>query len=96
MTDRDYQMVMLGMLISDFVILTIWWVLGRADRRADRRAATVAQAEAQAALDRVSAIAKAPARSDFNRYANAQDDGWDQALDSVRAAVDGTEAEADR
>lgn len=53
--------------------------LGRHRERADR---------AEAAIDRVRAIKKAPGRSAANRYANAQDDAWDQALDEVRAALD--------
>lgn len=55
MTAHDYQMVMLGMLIADALLLSVWWVLGRSDRRADRRAADKAQAEAQAALDGIKA-----------------------------------------
>jgi hypothetical protein len=43
---------------------------------------------AEAAIDRIRAIKKAPDRSPFNTHSNAQDDGWDQALDEVRAALD--------
>lgn len=45
--------------------------------------------EQRRAIDRVRAIPKAPARSDSNAHANAQDDGWDQALDAVHAALRG-------
>lgn len=98
MSARDRQMVILGMLCADILSLAVWWALGRSDRRTAGRETDPALAEAQAALDRVRAIAKAPARSDFNRYANAQDDGWDQALAEVRAAlaveVDGVDESA--
>ncbi|ELP64164.1 hypothetical protein PV735_05435 [Streptomyces turgidiscabies] len=44
--------------------------------------------QAQAAIGRVRAIKKAPSRSAHNTLANAQDEGWDQALDAVHAALD--------
>jgi hypothetical protein len=47
--------------------------------------------EAQAAIERVRAIKKAPQRSQFNTLANAQDNGWDAALYAVNEALDGTE-----
>jgi hypothetical protein len=49
--------------------------VGEARRRADM------------AIARVRLIKKAPGRSPFNLAANAQDDGWDQALDAVHAAL---------
>lgn len=50
--------------------------------------------ELKAAIERVREVKKSPKRSPHNTYANAQDDGWDQALDAVRAALDGpTETE---
>lgn len=50
---------------------------------------------AEAAIERVRAIKKSPSRSPYNTYTNAQDDGWDQALDDVLAALDGTEQKAE-
>lgn len=47
--------------------------------------------QAQAAIDRVRAIKRAPQRSHFNTLANAQDNGWDAALHAVFAALDRTE-----
>jgi hypothetical protein len=44
--------------------------------------------QAQAAIARVRTIKKSPGRSRSNLHANAQDDGWDQALDAVHAALD--------
>lgn len=48
---------------------------------------------AEAAIRRVRTIKKAPGRSPDNLYTNAQDDGWDQALDEVRDALDDPEPE---
>ena len=42
-----------------------------------------------AAVARVRAIKRSPSRSPYNAFTNAQDDGWDQALDAVHAALDG-------
>ncbi|MFM9675804.1 hypothetical protein [Streptomyces brasiliscabiei] len=42
-----------------------------------------------AAIARVRAIKKSPSRARYNAF-NAQDDGWDQALDAVHAALDGS------
>ena len=39
------------------------------------------------AIARVRLIKKAPNRSPLNPQANAQDDGWDQALDAVHTAL---------
>lgn len=47
--------------------------------------------EAQAAIERVRAIKRAPQRSEFNTLANAQDNGWDAALHEVQRALDGAE-----
>ncbi|MEV6081764.1 hypothetical protein AB0L80_42860 [Streptomyces sp. NPDC052069] len=49
--------------------------------------------EATAAIERVRAIRSSPARSEFNARTNAQDEGWDQALVAVRAALIGPIAE---
>jgi hypothetical protein len=46
-----------------------------------------ARRRAEMAIARVRLIKKAPGRSPFNLAANAQDDGWDQALEAVRAAL---------
>lgn len=43
---------------------------------------------AEAAVERVRAIKKSPSRSPYNTHTNAQDDGWDQALEAVHAALD--------
>lgn len=43
--------------------------------------------EAKAALARVRAVKKSPSRSPYNSFTNAQDEGWDQALDAVHAAL---------
>ncbi|MFD9444977.1 hypothetical protein [Streptomyces sp. NPDC060001] len=45
-------------------------------------------ADANTAIERVRAVRKSPARSPFNTRTNAEDDGWDQALDAVHAALD--------
>ncbi|KOG84466.1 hypothetical protein ACIQJW_26740 [Streptomyces californicus] len=50
-------------------------------------------AEATAAIERVRAIRPSPPRSEFNARTNAQDEGWDQALATVRAALLGPIAE---
>lgn len=42
---------------------------------------------AETAIARARLIKKAPSRSPHNAYANAQDDGWDQALDAVHEAL---------
>jgi hypothetical protein len=55
MTDRDYQMILLGMVIGDLLLLSAWWVFGWSDRRKARRESAADQAEAQAALDAVTA-----------------------------------------
>ena len=49
--------------------------------------------EQRRAIDRVRAVPKSSTRSDFNAHANAQDDGWDQALDAVHAALRGPAAD---
>ncbi|WP_405960582.1 hypothetical protein OG235_24620 [Streptomyces sp. NBC_00024] len=46
-----------------------------------------ARRRAEMAIARVRLIKKAPSRSAFNLQANAVDDGWDQALDAVHAAL---------
>ena len=46
-----------------------------------------ARRRAEMAIARVRLIKKAPGRSPFNLHANAQDDGWDQALEAVHAAL---------
>ncbi|MFM9595726.1 hypothetical protein ACKI1J_24300 [Streptomyces scabiei] len=55
----------------------------------ERELKTVGEARrrAEMAVARVRLIKKAPGRSPFNLHANAQDDGWDQALDAVHAAL---------
>jgi hypothetical protein len=45
--------------------------------------------EATAAIERVRAIKPSPPRSEANARTNAQDEGWDQALLTVRAALIG-------
>ncbi|MFD5266728.1 hypothetical protein [Streptomyces sp. NPDC058335] len=47
--------------------------------------------EAKAALARVRLVKRSPSRSPYNAFANAQDDGWDQALDAVHAALEAPE-----
>ncbi|MFF3310515.1 hypothetical protein [Streptomyces sp. NPDC002952] len=47
--------------------------------------------QAEAAIERVRAIKRAPQRSPSNTLANAQDNGWDAALHAVAEALDGTE-----
>lgn len=42
---------------------------------------------AEMAIARVRLVKKAPSRSPHNLHANAQDDGWDQALDAVHNAL---------
>lgn len=58
-------------------------------RQRERELKTVGEARrrAEMAIARVRLIKKAPGRSPSNLQANAQDDGWDQALDAVHAAL---------
>ncbi|MFJ1869937.1 hypothetical protein [Streptomyces chartreusis] len=63
---------------------------GKAHRliRADDVTGVRLRAErAEAAIARVRLIRKAPPRSPYNTYTNAQDDGWDQALAAVHKAL---------
>lgn len=56
-------------------------------RERELKAVGEARRRAEMAIARVRLIKKAPSRSAFNRQANAVDDGWDQALDAVHAAL---------
>lgn len=64
-------------------------VTAETKRLMERRTTTLRKRaeRAEAAIARVRLIKKAPSRSPINAYANAQDDGWDQALDAVHAAL---------
>lgn len=53
MSEHDYQMILLGALISDCFILALWWVQNRRDRRKARLAAEKALAGNRAALDSI-------------------------------------------
>ncbi|MFJ7049019.1 hypothetical protein ACIQVC_37275 [Streptomyces sp. NPDC101112] len=55
----------------------------------ERELKTVGEARrrAEMAIARVLLIKKAPSRSPYNLAANAQDDGWDQALEAVHTAL---------
>jgi hypothetical protein len=64
-----------------------YW-LGR-ERHADRLR------KAEAAIARVRAIKPSPGVLSMSSYVNAQDDGWDQAIAEVRAALDTTEETGD-
>ncbi|MER6191797.1 hypothetical protein [Streptomyces cyaneofuscatus] len=68
--------------------------MGRASLTIGEQLAMAANLEKiTAALDRVRAIKLSPPRSEFNARTNAQDEGWDQALAAVRAALIGPLAE---
>lgn len=58
-------------------------------QRREHELKTVGEARrrAEMAIARVRLIKKAPGRSPFNPQANAQDDGWDQAIGAVHAAL---------
>ncbi|MFE7370125.1 hypothetical protein [Streptomyces anulatus] len=49
--------------------------------------------ERRHAIDRVRGVRPSPPRSEFNARTNAQDEGWDQALAAVQAALIGPLAE---
>ncbi|WP_329940957.1 hypothetical protein [Streptomyces sp. BE147] len=55
----------------------------------DQLALSAKVAELETAIERVRAIKPSPARSECNVRTNAQDEGWDQALVTVRAALIG-------
>ncbi|MBE4790988.1 hypothetical protein [Streptomyces caniscabiei] len=63
------------------------WQTIAQQRERELKTAAEARRRAEMAIARVRLIRKAPSRSPFNLHANAQDDGWDQALDAVHAAL---------
>jgi hypothetical protein len=67
------------------------WQAIAEQRERELKTAAEARRRAEMAIARVRLIKKAPGRSPFNLAANAQDDGWDQALDAVHAALGGPE-----
>ncbi|MDX3507438.1 hypothetical protein PV755_00625 [Streptomyces caniscabiei] len=63
------------------------WQTIAQQRERELKTVSEARRRAEMAIARVRLIRKAPSRSPFNLVANAQDDGWDQALDAVHAAL---------
>ncbi|MCL6733320.1 hypothetical protein [Streptomyces neyagawaensis] len=63
------------------------WQAIAEQRERELRTVGEARRRAEMAIARVRLIKKAPSRSPYNLHANAQDDGWDQALDAVHGAL---------
>lgn len=73
--------------VVEVIDSTTEMVTGRALEPCDRDQQSARAERAEAAIARVRLIKKAPGRSPYNTHSNAQDDGWDQALDAVHEAL---------
>ncbi|MBD9703403.1 hypothetical protein IHE56_15195 [Streptomyces sp. ID01-12c] len=69
------------------MVAPVDWQTIAQQRERELKTAAEARRRAEMAIARVRLIRKTPSRSPFNLAANAQDDGWDQALDAVHAAL---------